>query len=298
MIDSRLYEAFVAIADSGSISEAARELNESRATIGRRLERLEEALGTRLIQRTTRSLVLTRAGHDALVRVRTLLAQMQVTEARLKQIDDTPRGLLRVSIPPGNNTGLAEFIVGLLIRHGQMQMEVDSSTRHIDLIDEGFDVAVRAGKVVDPRVFVRPLTTVRRLLVCSVAYAQAHGVPTSIDDLKDHNCCTGFALGLRPARSWPLLGGGEVEVSGGLSSNDMHVLREAVTRGLGIACLPAVLVADELRDGTLIPILEDVVGDVATFNIVFPEREFIDPKVRLFIDEFSQYFSTIMPLRG
>ena len=289
MIDSRLYEAFVRIAEAGSISEASRELGVPRPTLSRRLARLEEELGVRLMQRDTRHVTLTRAGHEAFQRLRAVLAELQEAEAMIRQADDTPRGLLRVTVPPGMDRSMARFMGELMVAWPEIELEVIATTRHVDMIGEGFDLALRAGDVRDPSLYARTVATIDQLVVGAPAYLARRGRPAHPRDLADHACLLGFALGVRRVSSWPLTEGGAVDVSGPLASNDLIVLTEAARAGRGLACLPRPFVAADLDAGRLESVLEGQVGTRSQLTLVYPEREYIDPKVRLFIDEFIAF---------
>lgn len=288
MIDSRLYEAFVSSAEAGSISEAARKLGVPRATVSRRLGRLEEELGVRLIQRSTRDMTLTRAGHRAYHQLRALLSQAEATEAVIRQADNTPRGLLRVSTPPGPGAELAQFFARLLHDYPEIELEVLSTTRHVDLIGEGFDLALRAGESKDPRLYVRRLLTSQRRLVAAPAYLAARGRPEEPEQLKQHSCLVGFEGGVHKATRWPLQGGGWLQVQGRVMSNDMSLLLEGALAGLGLAMLPMRLAARHVQEGRLEVVLGESLGDSTHFCAVYPEREYIDPKVRVCIDRLVE----------
>jgi DNA-binding transcriptional LysR family regulator len=166
----------------------------------------------------------------------------------------------------------------------EVQLEVHQTTRHVDLIADGIDVAVRLGRVRDPNLIARKVIDGRRVVVGSVDYLARRGTPTTPEELAGHDCLVDFAGQLTPQRRWPLLAGGEVAVSGPLAGNSVMLLRRAVLAGMGLALLPRALVAEDLDAGRMVVVLEDHVGSDASMSLVYAEREFVDPKVRVFVD--------------
>ncbi len=151
---------------------------------------------------------------------------------------------------------------------------------------------VRAGTLRDPDVYARKLFTSRLVVVASPAYLAEHGPLGSVEDLAEHPCLRGFEAGTRPARTWPLPGGGTVAVDGPLASNDLTLIAEAACRGRGLALLPEVLIDEHLGDGRLVRLLEGVVGLDSTIAVVYAERRYLEPKVRAFIDYLVEALRT------
>lgn len=279
------FDEFVAIVEAGNISAAARALGMPRANLSRRLAALEDELGVRLLHRSTRRQVPTDAGQELYRRVRRIVDDAQAAREAVRRMDDQPRGLLRVSVPPGlGATPFAGILVDFLERWPEVRLELSSGTAHVDLIAEGFDLALRAGRVRDHNLVGRQLFQVRTVAVASPAWLSAHGVPTSLEQLRDAECIRGFDQGATPQRTWPLLDGGTVPVRGRLATNELRLVLDAALRGLGIALLPQQVVDAHLASGALVRVLPDRVGDDTALTLVYPEREFLDPKVRAFID--------------
>lgn len=276
----RLHE-FAAVAQRGSISAAARHLGMPRATLSRRVTALEEELGVRLIHRTSRRMVLTPAGEELLRRARRLVADTEEAWAAVRRLDDVPRGLLRISSMKGL---LDSLIVAYLTEFTEVEIEVRSTTRHVDLIGEGVDVALRFGEVRDPNLIVRKVAAGRRHVVASPAYLARRGTPAKARDLAHHSCLVGFAGDFSPQRRWPLVGGGDVEVGGRLAANDLQVLVEGARAGLGLALIPDAIVAASVRRGELEVVLDGVVEADASVSLVYADRELVEPKVRVFVD--------------
>lgn len=275
--------AFVQIADAGSLSRAASELGLPRPTVSARLARLEERLGVRLVHRSTRRLVLTPAGEELHQRARGVLAALEEARAAIHPAEGPIAGLLRVSAPPAGAI-FAELLVDFQVRHPEVRLEVQLSAEHVDLIGSGYDVAIRAGTLVDPGLVCRTLVRTRLMALAAPACLHARGAPQTADDLTRHACIVGFAQGLRPATHWPLLDGGQVRVQAVLAANDIEVQRQAAVRGLGVALLPDRAVAADLAAGRLVPVLPTEVGGTSTLAVVYPERRYLAPAVRAFVD--------------
>ncbi len=283
------FDAFIGIVDAGSISGGARALDVPRATLSRQLARLEKRLGVRLLHRSTRKLTLTPAGEELYPRARALLSTAQAAVRAVQRLDDVPRGLLRVSCAPLESPILGHLLADYVDRYPEVKVELISSTRHRDLAAEKIDVALRSGIVRDPNLVARPLMRTELVAVGSAEYLATHGVPATTADLAQYACLCGFRSGLRPSPRWPLKDGGRVEVAGPLVTNDLMALLGATLSGLGIALLPRSLVQAEITRGELVPVLEDTVGQVVSISLVWLEREFLDPKVRAFIDLVSTW---------
>lgn len=278
------FDAFVAIVDGGSISEAARTMGVPRASLSRQLARLEERLGVRLLNRTTRSMVPTRAGEALYPQARALVEGARAAVEAVQRLDDVPRGLLRISSAPLNSAVIGELVGQFLQNYREVQVELRTSTEHIDLAAEQVDIAIRGGVTRDPSLIARRLFRTDMLAVAAPAYLEVQGTPEVPAELSNHACLRGFVEGARPASAWPLRGGGKVGVDGPFVTNDIKALKGAAARGLGIALLPRELVLPELDEGRLVPVLEGHVGIEVSLSLVWLERDFIDPKVRAFID--------------
>ena len=283
------FDAFVAIVDAGSISEAARELGVPRATLSRQLARLEERLGVRLLNRTTRSLVPTRAGEALYPRARSLLQGAQAAVAAVQRLDEVPRGLLRVSSAPWESPVLGALVGAFIRAWPDVQVELRTSTRHIDLAADQIDVALRGGVVRDPSLIARRLFRSDMLAVAAPQYLAERGTPKAAEDLAGHVCLRGFVEGARPAAAWPLVNGGKIGVDGPFVTNDLMSLVGAAVHGLGIALLPRQLVKAALRDGGLVAVLDGVVGVEVSLSLVWLERQYVDPKVRAFVDLAAEW---------
>ncbi|WP_172670682.1 LysR family transcriptional regulator [Labrenzia sp. DG1229] len=283
---------FLEIANCSSISAAARILNLPRATLSRRLSGLEADLGVRLLHRRTTRLTLTEAGEELRLRASKIVVDAEAAWSAVQRLDDTPRGLLRVSL---TGAYFMQLFTDFLRDFPEVKLEVLSTTRHVDLIAEGVDVAMRIGPVRDQNLIAKQIRSDRLLAVATPEYLESNGVPETTADLTGHNCIVGFAGDWSPSSSWPLLNGGTIPVSGRLAANEPGLVKASVLEGQGIALLPSAVAAGELSAGLLVPVLPDLIGADIPVSLVHADREFIDPKVRIFVDRAAEVMLRKMP---
>jgi DNA-binding transcriptional LysR family regulator len=276
--------AFASAVESASLSAAARRLGVPRATIGRRLARLEEKLGARLLRRTTRALALTDAGEAFYRHARIALDAVAQAESSVQRRDDRIRGTLRVAVPPILDPAFHAMVAEFARAYPDVLLLVNASTRHVDLRREGYDLALRAGSMSEPGLVARTLVRDALIAVASPAYLQARGTPRSARALRQHRCLTLFERGEVPRTHWPRRGGGKVPIESHFVANDLLLLEKAALTGLGIALLPMLMVTPRLERGELVHVLPDLIREEARVALVYPEKEFLPPQVRAFID--------------
>jgi DNA-binding transcriptional LysR family regulator len=281
--------AFSKTVEAKSVSRAAIELGVPRATISRRLARLEERLGARLLRRTTRSLALTDAGEALYGHARIVLDAVNHAEASVRRTDDAVRGDLRVSVPPIMNLGFYAMICDFAKRYPEVKLHINFSTQHVDLRSGAYDVALRASSELEPGLIARTLWRAPVVAVASPAYLAERGTPRSQRDLRDHRCLMSFARGEFPQTHWPFAGGGKIYVEGALFSNEITLLCEAAVRGLGIAFLPMMLVGELIESGVLVHVLPRLIEADSRVAAVYLEREFVPPQVRAFVDALAAW---------
>jgi DNA-binding transcriptional LysR family regulator len=281
--------AFAKTVEARSLSRAAAELGIPRATLSRRLARLEERLAARLLRRTTRSMVLTEAGENLYRHARIVLDAVQTAEASVRQVDDVVRGELRVSVPPIVTASFHGMLCAFMERYPEVRLSVHFGSRIVDLLREGYDVALRASTEMEPGLIARPLSREPLLCVASPAYLKERGMPRSMRDLASHRCLMGFSRGELPQAQWVFGARGRQHVEGILYSNELGLLRAAAVRGLGIAYLPLTIVHADLTSGALVPVLPDRLRSEALLALVYPERQFMAPAVRAFIDAVAEW---------
>jgi DNA-binding transcriptional LysR family regulator len=281
--------AFTRAVDARSLSRAAAELGVPRATLSRRLARLEERLGVRLLRRTTRSLTLTDAGQAFYRHARIALDAVVQAEESVRRTDTAVRGPLRVSLPPMTDPSFYAMICDFAQKHPEVVLQLHFSTRLVDLRRDGYDVALRATIQLEPGLIARTLARAPSIAVASPAYLAERGVPRTPRDLRHHRCLMGFARGELPEAHWPLAGGGKLHLEGSFFSNDLQQLCDAAGRGLGIALLPMLLAGPLLESGALVHVLPGLIEADTQIALVYAEREFVPPQVRAFIDAVAAW---------
>lgn len=283
---------FSRVVVSGSLSAAARELGISPALVSRRLAALENRLGVRLINRTTRSLNLTVEGaryYDVCTRV---LAEIEEADAEVSVGRVEPQGALKVALPASfGHQHVAPLVPHFAARYPKVQLALSLSDRTVNIMDEGFDVAVCIADLQDSSLAARRLAPNRRVVCASPAYLKAHGVPQTPEELARHNCLVTSDF----ASSWdyraPDGRAGTVRVSGRYCCDNWEVLREWALAGLGIALKSTWDVYRQLEDGSLVALLPgyEFHTEVAIYA-VYPHRRFLPAKTRVFIEFLAQTF--------
>lgn len=276
-------QAFVAAAEGGSISAAAEALTLPRATVSRRLTRLEERLDAKLVLLSSRKMALTDAGEALLPHARSALGAVEQAAQAVLSKAGPPRGRLRLSTMPLDWGPLRRMVAAFVAHHPHVRLELSCTNRYEDLLADQIDLALRAGPELSPGLICRRLATTELWAMASPAYLEANGTPEGVDELAAHRCLLGFRAGEHPETHWPLRGGGTVRVEPALASNDIMMLAEAARAGQGIALLPSIVVRPELADGALRPVLTAQVGRRGTLGLVFPDRQ-VKPAVRAFVD--------------
>jgi len=280
-------EALVALVDAGSFSAAARALGLTPSAMSKLVARLEQRLGTQLVERTTRRMRLTEAGHGYYRRARGVLDAMDEAELELDGMRATPRGLLRVTAPvPFGLTRVLPALTTFRAQHPEVQVELDLTDRVVDLVEEGIDVAVRVTEAAPPPgVVARRLCVVDRVLCASPAYLRARGTPRTVAQLASHDCLV--LTSAATPRVWHLGSKGgapkAVQVRGSVALNSVLGLRLAALAGLGIAELVRYLVADDLAAGQLVAVLPKQVPPSRTAFALFQPSPWKPLKVRAFV---------------
>jgi len=283
---------FARVVGAGSLSAAARELGLSPALISRRLAALESRLGVRLINRTTRSLHLTDDGstyYEACARV---LADIEEADATVSAGRVEPRGTLRVALPASfGHQHIAPLIPRFAERYPQIQLALSLSDRTVNLIEEGFDLAVRIAHLEDSSLTARKLAPNRRVVCASPAYLKRHGTPKTPDELTGHNCLTTNDFTMNWDYKGPGGRTGSVRVAGRYACDNWEVLREWALAGLGIALKSTWDVHRLLAEGALVEVCPGYTfhSDVAIYA-VYPSRRFLPAKTRVFIDFLAESF--------
>ena len=282
---------FTRVVNAGSFTAAAVVLGLPKSTVSRRLSRLEERLGVRLLQRTTRKLNLTDAGRTLYVRSARIMSDLEDAERAVTEMREEPRGRLRVTAPV-ELPAMPQLVTDFLDRFPDVQIDLDLTNRYVDLVEEGFDVAVRAGQLSDSSLVARKIGDTRRSLVASPVYVARRGTPQNIGDLADHDCVL-FGRWSTNA-TWTLSGPQgptKLQVKGRISVNHLDAARHAALTGFGIALLPVDWVADDLAAGRLLSVLPDASPPPGSLWAVYPSRKHVPAAVRAFIDFLKTRFA-------
>ena len=289
--------AFTKTVEARSLSRAAAELGIPRATLGRRLARLEERLETRLVRRTTRSLAITDAGEALYRHARIVLDAVAMAEASIRRRDDAVRGNLRISLPPLLSSPMFDLLAEFAATYPQVRLQIHFSTRHVDLQRDGYDVALRGTARLESGLVARTLVRFQFVAVAAPSYLRAHGTPTSLRELRRHRCLMGFARGESPDSHWTG-SGRKVQLDGVLFSNSPEMLARAAERGLGIAFVPSLAVESRIARGELAVVLANVLRAEGTIALVYLERELVPPPVRVFVDWMATRAPSVLDPRA
>lgn len=285
---------FVAVLDIGSFAGAAARLGTSGGQASKLVSKLEADLGVQLIKRTTRALSPTEVGQAYYERIKPLLDEFDALDASVRNASGAPSGRLRLTAPLSfGSLRLAPVLIDFARAFPQIQLDVSFSDRVVNLVDEGFDAAVRIGKPDDSSLVVRKLCEVRIVLAASPAYLADRGEPARPDDLAGHDCIvdTNFRDPLNWSFSTP--GTGEtitLPVAGRLRFSNADVCLAAAEAGLGIARVPSFIAGPRFRDGGVVPILRDFEDRRMGIHALYPPARHLAAKVRVLVDFLAVQF--------
>jgi DNA-binding transcriptional LysR family regulator len=287
---------FAAVVEAGGFTRAAQRLGLSRAAASKHVMQLEERLGARLLDRTTRRVSVTAAGRSFYEQCRRILAELEEAERSAGGLHNEPRGELRVVAP--TNFGLAEIgtaITDLIVAYPRLRIDLTLNDHLTDPIEGGFDIAISVGapRGASTSLMARKLNTSRRILCASPDYLARRGTPQQPEDLTQHDCLA-YSYLERPDE-WRLIGtDGErvVKVSGPIVTSHRQVLKIAAARGLGIAYGPVVFFRDDLQAGRLVQVLPQFHLPEVAIYAVYPASRHLTAKVRAFNDFMARYFAS------
>lgn len=278
------YEIFTRVVNAGNMSAAGRELGLSPAVISKRISHLEKRLGSRLLQRTTRQLKLTETGEEFYRRVVHILNGIEEAEAFVSRRNAAARGTLRISAPTlFARLHIAPFLDEFLGLYPELKISVDVTDEFVDIIQAGYDVAVRVGDLKDSSLVARRLAPNRKILCAAPAYLRKVGEPRNLDELMRHRLLT-YSM-LDPWRLTGPEGLTTVKVESRFHTNSNDVVRAALLAGAGISLRPLWDIGPELKNGKVKRILRNYEGDLGTgIFAVYPCREFLPEKLKVFLD--------------
>lgn len=279
---------FVKAADTGSFAAAGAALGMSSQMAGKHVSALEQRLGTKLLNRTTRSQSLTEVGRQFYEHCKIVLAEVDTAESVAQDLTSSPRGRLRISAPVTFGTfSLMPLITQYLKTYPEVQIDLSLTDRLVDLIDEGYEAAIRIGPLTDSTLLSRSLAPYRLIACASPDYLAAHGIPASPAELVDHECM-GFTYWARPpAKEWLFTQGGRthsVQVNNRFQVNDARAQLSAAQDGLGVILGAEVMLRADLDSGRLVRLFPDYEAPSRPVHILFPGDRRLTPKLRSFVD--------------
>ena len=281
---------YVAVVDGGSFAAAADKLEISRAMVSKQIQKLEEHLGTRLMNRTTRRLSLTETGRVFYERSVQIMHDVEEAEQVAGHMTRTPQGVLRVTIPLSYGQHRLAAIIGAYTQaYPQVQLDIALSDRKVDLIEDGFDLAVRIGALPQSDLIARKIGGVRSIVCASPGYVARHGAPQTPEQLRNH-ACLGYTL-TGSGADWrfetpdgPLV----VPIAGPIRADNGDIIRLAALSGAGILFQPHFIVGDDLAAGRLVQLLPEWQSAELGVYAVYPSRKHLSAKVRTFVDFLAQ----------
>jgi DNA-binding transcriptional LysR family regulator len=281
------------VAETHSFAETARRLGLANSVISKRVKDLEDYLGVRLLHRTTRHLSLTEAGYQYFERTRHLLGELAEAEEHLRYQNENPVGELKVSAPVNfGEQFMGPAVSSFLEKYPDVSVRLFLNARYVDFVQEGYDLAIRIGKLADETLITRKLAQSRRVAVASPEYLEKNGRPETPSDLARHNCLVSPSL--TDERGWPFqINGKKISqpVTGRFVSDNATLLCAAARQGCGITFMPTYVVGSYIMRGELEIILEKYEEEPLAIQAVFPHRQHMSARARKFIDHLSDYFA-------
>jgi DNA-binding transcriptional LysR family regulator len=283
--------AFVRVVDSGGFSAAGRKLNMSTSMVSNHIQALEDRLGVRLLNRTTRKVSATEIGRAYYDRCIQILADIEQADDIVGALQSIPRGTLRIYVQTHIVQFIAPVVNSFLGKFPEVKVDVTIGERQVDIIDEGYDIAIRMVPPPDSSLIVRNLATWRHVLCSSHAYLEKHGRPLELAELAERNCIRHVSYPF--GDEWRFVGRkgtlASVRVSGNLVTNSGQTVHQAAREGVGICLMPGFLIREDLEAGRLVRLLPEYRPVEFSMNAVYPHRHHLSAKVRTFIDMLADH---------
>jgi DNA-binding transcriptional LysR family regulator len=284
----RAMRFFVRLVDLGSFTKVADETNHSKSMISKEISKLEEDLGARLLQRSTRNVQLTQVGEEYLARCRQILINIDDAQIYVQDLQDKPKGKLKINAPMALGlTDLSLAFADFMVAYPDIELDIHLGDDPIDLIEQGFDVGFRAASTLfDSNYIGRPLIQFTYHICASEAYLASHPPIKVPEDLKQHNCF--FYSYFRNKNVWPL--GDGVAISGNLKVNNTIFMLDIVKRGLGLGFIPDFVCKDALENREVVDVLADIEKPNLTLYVLYPARQFVPLKLQHCINFLENWF--------
>lgn len=277
---------FSAVAKNSSFSQAAKKLSISKAMVSKHVQNLENSLGVRLFNRTTRKLNLTEVGNAYFEKVNNILADIDETELAISQLNSEPRGKLKIMAQPSFGAfHLSRALSVYLNKYPDVSTEIELSNRIPDLVEDGIDIALYVGELDDSSFVARKIATARRVVCASPDYLKQNGTPENPKDLQNHNCM--IYAPRSDQNEWKFINNNEqlnVSISGDIKCNDGDALRIAAIQGCGIAQLPTYMVGLDIQAGRLNALLEDYEPERLPVYAIYNHRKYLSAKIQTFLE--------------
>lgn len=284
--------AFVAVVDAEGFSAAARGSGRSKALMSKYVAELEEEFGARLLNRTTRQLSLTEAGEAAYEEAQEILRRIGRLREEIEATATAPRGRLRISLPRTFGDGdLSRGVMEFLTIYPDIRLELTLEDRFVDLVNEGYDAAIRVSALADSSLIARKLANFRIVVCATPDVIASHGRPEHPSELAGLPCA--IDTNVRTRGNWPFRDGENrisVQVSGRVEANSPYAIAAAARAGLGFARVPWLMVRRDIAAGRLVTVLEDYLPDEVGIFVVYPHRDRMPAKLRVFIDRLAGWF--------
>jgi DNA-binding transcriptional LysR family regulator len=284
----RAMRLFVRLADLGSFTKVADETNHSKSMISKEISKLEQDLGARLLQRSTRNVQLTQVGEEYLARCRQILINIEDAQIYVQDLHDKPKGKLKINAPMALGlTDLSLAFADFMVAYPDIELDIHLGDDPIDLIEQGFDVGFRAASTLfDSNYIGRPLIQFTYHICASESYLASHPPIKAPEDLKQHNCF--FYSYFRNKNVWPL--GDGVAISGNLKVNNTIFMLDIVKRGLGLGFIPDFVCKDALENREVVDVLADIEKPNLTLYVLYPARQFVPLKLQHCINFLENWF--------
>ncbi len=284
----RAIQLFVRLADLGSFTRVAEQVNSSKSMISKEISRLEADLGTRLLHRSTRNVQLTHVGEGYLQRAREILSKLDDADNFVQDLQQSLRGKLKINAPMALGiTDLSHLFADFMKANPEIELDIHLGDESVDLVEQGFDLGFRASsQPVDSNYVGRPLTRFTYKVCVSPDYLKTHSAISHPSDLKAHNC---FIYSYFQGKNvWPIEDG--IEVTGNLRVNNTMFMMESIKQGLGIGFIPDFVCQQAIESGQVVEVLADSKKSLLTLYALYPVRNFVPPKLVQCIEYLEQWF--------
>jgi len=284
---------FLNVAEQGSFTAAANKIGLPKSNISRKISRLEDRLSVKLIERSTRSLHLTEIGQVYFQHCQRIFEEMESAQQCVENLAAIPKGKIKLCASVGSGQGLlAKPLANFSLQFPDIEIDIKLTNRRVDIVEEGFDLAVRIGESPDSSLISKKLVTINLALFASPNYLASSGPITTLDQLKQHQCLLMSSVDNKPI--WPLYFQGErydFTFKPRICADDFNVLKTMVINNCGIGLFPEYLCRDEVKQGIMVPVLSNWSGREIDIYAIYPSRKGVTPKIRVLLDYLAEHLT-------